>query len=271
MSSTNKTPNYALPQFIAQDKPTWLGDVNAAMLAIDTAMAANKTTAEAASTSAGQAVAQVADAVEKATDAKGDAAAALQSATNALAQAQQATNAATSATNTANTANTTATTAAGNASQALATANAASNLANQTSTDLTEFKHYFSTSIPSLDNLPSAMSINPATYTLLLYSEFNLTTEYQAAWKFNGEVVYAVNTWTYNLDDNLTVRFMPVDPATNTQTIMIKAKTPFPLDNAINITFASTLERYIRVTNANIQKARIAAPQTEIIIGRGIS
>lgn len=147
MASTNKTPNYALPQFIAQDKPTWLGDVNGAMAAIDTGMAANKTTADAASTSAAQAVAQVAGAVEDATDAKASASAALTSATNALAQAQQATNAATSATNTANQANTTANTAAGNAAQALATANAASTLANQTAADLTEFEHSFTSSL----------------------------------------------------------------------------------------------------------------------------
>lgn len=38
MSSTNKTTNYNLPQFIASDKPTWLGDVNGAMNAIDTAL-----------------------------------------------------------------------------------------------------------------------------------------------------------------------------------------------------------------------------------------
>lgn len=38
MASTNKTPNYNLPQFVANDKPTWLGDFNSAMSNIDTAM-----------------------------------------------------------------------------------------------------------------------------------------------------------------------------------------------------------------------------------------
>lgn len=36
MSSTNKTTNYQLPQFVNTDKPTWLGDVNSAMATIDT-------------------------------------------------------------------------------------------------------------------------------------------------------------------------------------------------------------------------------------------
>lgn len=35
MPSTNKTPYAELPQFLPSDKPTWLGDVNNAMLKID--------------------------------------------------------------------------------------------------------------------------------------------------------------------------------------------------------------------------------------------
>lgn len=35
MASTNKTPYAELPQFLPSDKPTWLGDVNNAMLKID--------------------------------------------------------------------------------------------------------------------------------------------------------------------------------------------------------------------------------------------
>lgn len=59
MASTNKTPNYDLPQFIASDKPTWLGDVNGAMLAIDTAMHDNAEDATNAAAQAGNAVSQV--------------------------------------------------------------------------------------------------------------------------------------------------------------------------------------------------------------------
>ena len=41
MSSTNKTTNYNLPQFIGTDKPSWLGDVNQAMSIIDSQMKTN--------------------------------------------------------------------------------------------------------------------------------------------------------------------------------------------------------------------------------------
>lgn len=52
MASTNKTPHYDLPQFIGTDKPSWLGDVNGAMLAIDTALYSVKTDSQDAATSA---------------------------------------------------------------------------------------------------------------------------------------------------------------------------------------------------------------------------
>lgn len=55
MSSTNYTKNLKLPQFVASDKPSWLGDVNGAMLAIDNGYAsqtANITTATDAANSA---------------------------------------------------------------------------------------------------------------------------------------------------------------------------------------------------------------------------
>lgn len=38
MSASNHTPNYSLPQFASTDKPSWLGDVNSFLLAIDTAL-----------------------------------------------------------------------------------------------------------------------------------------------------------------------------------------------------------------------------------------
>lgn len=44
MGATNKTPNIELPQFIGTDKPSWLGDFNGAMNAIDTF--AGKTTGD---------------------------------------------------------------------------------------------------------------------------------------------------------------------------------------------------------------------------------
>lgn len=49
MSSTNKTPNYVLPQFIGSDVPSWLNDFNDAMNKIDTAIKAAESTANSAS------------------------------------------------------------------------------------------------------------------------------------------------------------------------------------------------------------------------------
>ena len=46
MSSTNKTTNYELPQFLGTDKPAWLGDINPAFSAIDTAMHNNAVKAQ---------------------------------------------------------------------------------------------------------------------------------------------------------------------------------------------------------------------------------
>lgn len=48
MGHTNSTVNYNLPQFVGTDKPSWLGDVNNAFLAIDAAIAAAKTEADSA-------------------------------------------------------------------------------------------------------------------------------------------------------------------------------------------------------------------------------
>lgn len=41
MSSTNRTANYNLPQFVGTDKPTWLGDFNQSMSIIDGQMKTN--------------------------------------------------------------------------------------------------------------------------------------------------------------------------------------------------------------------------------------
>lgn len=59
MGYTNKTSHYDLPQWIAGDKPSWLGDMNTAMLNIDTAIAGADASASAAESSAAAANAQV--------------------------------------------------------------------------------------------------------------------------------------------------------------------------------------------------------------------
>ena len=63
MSSTNKTTNYELSQYVGSDKPTYLGDYNGDMLKIDTQMKTNAdniatatSTANTASTNASEAL-----------------------------------------------------------------------------------------------------------------------------------------------------------------------------------------------------------------------
>ena len=84
MSSTNKTSHYNLPQFIGSDIPTWLGDFNSAMTAIDSGINAAATSASGAATTAAQASTDAAAAASSATSAYNAAAAAQQSADDAL-------------------------------------------------------------------------------------------------------------------------------------------------------------------------------------------
>lgn len=65
MSSTKKTTNYNLSQYIGTDKPTFLGDYNGDMLKIDTQLKANADAASTAASTAGAAQAVAADASKK--------------------------------------------------------------------------------------------------------------------------------------------------------------------------------------------------------------
>lgn len=62
MSSTNKTANYNLSQYIGTDKPTYLGDYNSDMLKIDNQLKANADSASNAASAAGAAQAVASDA-----------------------------------------------------------------------------------------------------------------------------------------------------------------------------------------------------------------
>lgn len=66
MSSTNKTSHYNLPQFIGSDIPTWLGDINSAMTAIDSGINAAATAASGAATDAAAAQKSANDALKAA-------------------------------------------------------------------------------------------------------------------------------------------------------------------------------------------------------------
>ena len=119
MSSTNKTTNYQLSQYIGTDKPTYLGDYNSDMKKIDAAI---KEAKDAGST-----------ATSTAASAESKAEAAQATAGEAAASADAAQETANSAKEIAQSAQTTATGAAGNASSALTKAQ----IAEQNVADIT--------------------------------------------------------------------------------------------------------------------------------------
>lgn len=139
MSSTNKTPNYNLSQFTADDKPAWLGDYNSDMQKIDTQMKANATKADSAESTANNANQTASDALEASKEAKTLASGASTNASTALSTAQSAnTKAEESATKSQN-AMDTASSASGNASAALSMAQTANTNASKALNGLEKF------------------------------------------------------------------------------------------------------------------------------------
>lgn len=139
MSSTNKTPNYDLPQFVANDVPSWLGDFNQAMSKIDTQMKANDSKAQSAETNAENANSSATQALQTANQANTTANGANTNATNALSLATTANDNASTAKQNAATALSTANTANGLASSANSTAQNANTNANKALTELNKF------------------------------------------------------------------------------------------------------------------------------------
>ena len=106
MSSTNKTANYNLSQFIGTDKPAWLTDYNSDMSKIDAGIDAAKDTADAASGAASAASTSIGDLTALTTTAKTDLVNAINEVDSDAGTAQTSAN---NAYNLANTANTTVT------------------------------------------------------------------------------------------------------------------------------------------------------------------
>lgn len=139
MSATNQTTNYELPLFIGTDKPSWLGDFNGAMNAIDTAikgraddisslqtrMTATETVANTASSTASTALTNANNAQT--------------TANTAVSNAETADTKATSAQTTANTALSNASTAQNTANNANSTAQSALTSANLANTKIDDF------------------------------------------------------------------------------------------------------------------------------------
>ena len=125
MSYTNQTANYGLPQYSADDKPTYLGDFNKAMLDIDTAIKSADTKAEASETLAQNASNSATEALTTANSASTTAGNALTTANNAQTTATNAMNTATGADTKADTAISTANSADSKADTAISSATAA--------------------------------------------------------------------------------------------------------------------------------------------------
>lgn len=105
MAATNHTTNYNLPQYIGTDKPTYLGDWNSTMGAIDTQMKTNADNASGALSAAQTAQTNANTALSTAQGADTKADTALTNAAAAQSTADTAQSVATSALSTANTAN----------------------------------------------------------------------------------------------------------------------------------------------------------------------
>lgn len=151
MSSTNKTPNYELPQFVANDVPSWLGDFNQAMSKIDTQMKSNNSKAQSAETNAENANSSATQALETANQANTTANGADTNATNALSLAT--------------TANDNASTAKQNSETALSTANSANGLASSANSTAQNANTNANKALNGLDkfNLKNSMLFNSST------------------------------------------------------------------------------------------------------------
>ena len=103
MSSTNKTTNYNLSQFLGSDKPAWLADYNQDMSKIDTQMKANADSATGADGKADANTASIGELSYLSTTAKNNLVAAINEVDSDVTTAQNTANSASSAASTANT------------------------------------------------------------------------------------------------------------------------------------------------------------------------
>ena len=133
MAATNHTTNYNLPQYIGTDKPTYLGDWNSTMGAIDTQMKTNADNASGALSAAQTAQTNANSALSTAQGADTKADTAITNAATAQTTADNASNVASSALSTANAAQSSANTANSNALAAQASADAVASKLNLTS------------------------------------------------------------------------------------------------------------------------------------------
>ena len=137
MSFTNSTPNYGLPQYVGTDKPTFLGDFNNAMTAIDTALHNNAQNAGEGLSELQQAQAALTETQETLTEVQTEVANVSGIASTVNQNVQQALTAANDATTAANSATSQIQPAVTAANQASADAQAAQQVANGNVSTLT--------------------------------------------------------------------------------------------------------------------------------------
>lgn len=130
MAATNHTTNYNLPQYVGTDKPTYLGDWNSTMSAIDTQMKTNADNASGALSAAQSAQTNANSALSTAQTADGKADTAISNAATAQSTADNASSVATSALSTANSASSAASAAQTTANSASASATLANSKAD---------------------------------------------------------------------------------------------------------------------------------------------
>lgn len=145
MSFTNHTPNYNLPQYVGTDKPTFLGDFNNAMSAIDTALHNNAQNAGEGLSELQQAQAALTETQETLTEVQTEVANVSGIATTVNQNVQQALSAANDATTAANSATSQIQPAVTAANQASADAQAAQQVANGNVATLNELSERVTT------------------------------------------------------------------------------------------------------------------------------
>lgn len=180
MSSTNKTSNYELSQFLGTDKPAWLSDYNSDMSKIDTQMKANADAATAAGGAASTANTNIGTLASLTTTDK----------TSVVAAVNEVDAHADTAQNTANEANITASTANTNLAKfnltSKSTLSPSTNLGNintsltnvQFATDSTSsiFKVYGRLYISSLSGVSGTMNITLGTTSLRPTNTYTINT-----------------------------------------------------------------------------------------------
>lgn len=183
MSYTNKTPNFDLPQYVADDKPTYLGDFNKAMLDIDTALKNNENSAISAETLAQNANSTSSQALTTANTAAEDVEKASAAAAQATTLAQNAQTTASNAQTTASTANTTANSAVNTAEAANTIANTANSNAQAATSAVNALLakiqdwHTISVLNTSLSNASLTLSYNTTLGIMQLYGYMDTLAE----------------------------------------------------------------------------------------------